>query len=403
MEWEEFYGYIHEQGMADGDSGEGAQTAMMKYNEKAVWEDRSLPKKSETVVYYAGSDLIGINEHNSAKLHIYDIVQRRMVHCLQHKAALLASVYIEANGKKLIVVATCDYNITLWDTQSVWEASGFSEQSPPMVATESQTCLFWDASTSTLYSGGINGLVCTWDLTTHEPAAAPKLIGHKSSVRVIMDVPSLNGMLTASLDATMILWDKVNGKKRKVYKGHRNGIFAVAYSSDLKMIVSAGITDELTVWNSFVEKKMADLKGHKAPMLGIHVVDSRDGAFQLLSADKSGVFKVWDLRSLACNQTFSCDAQMCTAGLRAYINQPHKNLIIAVSARRFQEFEFSYSSTPDLTDDREVVCAFYNETLDSFITAAGDSVRVWDSSNGSLHKTFQVMSPLTLSTCCSSL
>ena len=44
-----------------------------------LWEDRNLPKKPETVVYYAGSDLIGINEHNSNQLHIYDIAGRRQV------------------------------------------------------------------------------------------------------------------------------------------------------------------------------------------------------------------------------------------------------------------------------------------------------------------------------------
>jgi len=31
------------------------------------------------VVYYAGSDLIGINEHNSNQLHIYDIAGHRQV------------------------------------------------------------------------------------------------------------------------------------------------------------------------------------------------------------------------------------------------------------------------------------------------------------------------------------
>eukprot|EP00281_Chroomonas_sp_CCMP1168_P016732 CAMPEP_0206215802 /NCGR_PEP_ID=MMETSP0047_2-20121206/2388_1 /ASSEMBLY_ACC=CAM_ASM_000192 /TAXON_ID=195065 /ORGANISM="Chroomonas mesostigmatica_cf, Strain CCMP1168" /LENGTH=801 /DNA_ID=CAMNT_0053638119 /DNA_START=93 /DNA_END=2495 /DNA_ORIENTATION=+ len=396
MEWDEFYGYIHEQGMAAGDDPASMTVSVMKYNPKCVWEDRVLPKKSENVVYYARTDWIGINEHNSAKLFVYDIVQRRMVHTLQHKAAVLASEFIEVRGKKLIVVSTCDYGITIWDTQSVWEASGFAELQPPLTAQESQTSLFWDESSSTLYSGGVNGTVNTWDLFLHDAkASAPKLLGHKSTVRVITDIPSLNGMLTASLDGTMILWDKMTGKKRKTYRGHRNGILAVAFSADLKIIVSAGITDELMVWNSFVEKKLSDLVGHKAPMLGLHVVGGvGDGAFQLLSSDKSGIFKVWDLRSLECIQTFSCDPQICTAGIRAYVNLAHKNVVIAVSPRRFEEFEFSYSNTPELTDDQEVVCAFYNETLDSFVTAAGGHLRVWESSTGALQKTFTIGTPI---------
>jgi hypothetical protein len=37
------------------------------------------------------------------------------------------------------------------------------------------------------------------------------------------------------------------------------------------------------------------------------------------------------------------------SGIRSYLKLPHKNLIIAANNRRFQEFEFSYSSTPVLT------------------------------------------------------
>eukprot|EP00961_Rhodomonas_salina_P186819 2522395-Rhodomonas_salina.2 len=133
---------------------------------------------------------------------------------------------------------------------------------------------------------------------------------------------------------------------------------------------------------------------------------------------------------------FLCDATRCPVqiaavspyaratrcpGIRQYMNLAHKNLIIAASGRRFQvksasclracyavsglgiacgairlravrclrvcyeesgteagvvryqEFEFSYSNTPELTDDQEVVAALYNETIDSFITAAGIS------------------------------
>eukprot|EP00961_Rhodomonas_salina_P203085 2740320-Rhodomonas_salina.2 len=42
-----------------------------------VWEDRTLPKKTESVTYYQGTDWIGISVHNSVKLQIYDIVGPR--------------------------------------------------------------------------------------------------------------------------------------------------------------------------------------------------------------------------------------------------------------------------------------------------------------------------------------
>jgi WD40 repeat protein len=414
MEWDEFYGYIHEQGMAGTDD----TSSMMKYNSRSVFEDRSLPKRSDTVTHYKGTDWIGITAYNSVNLILYDIVARKQVHELEHKAAVLASTYIDHRGKKMLVVSTCDYHMTVWDTQSVWEASGFAEVLPPMMAPESQTVLVWDADTSTLFSGGVNGAVNTWDITTHE-AKSMKLQGHKSAVRAILFVPSLNAIITGSLDGTMILWESVGGKKRKIYRGHRNGIQAVAYSTDTKLIVSAGVADEilvhprppspgaptdaptskrrllllrskppdhvksalLQVWNPFVERRIAELSGHKATLLGLHVVESRTGSYEVLSADRSGIFKVWDLRSFECIQTFSVAAAL--GGVRQYINLQHKNQIVAAFDRKFQAFEFSYTNTPELTDDHEVIGALYNETLDSFITAAGCSVRIWDSMTGS--------------------
>ena len=136
----------------------------------------------------------------------------------------------------------------------------------------------WDPETAVLFSGGVNGVMHGWDLTAFE-AKPWKMTcvkdGNKSSVRALLNVPTLNGVLSGTLDGAMMLWDKTattvcggSKKPRKVYKGHRNGIIAIAYSSTLKVIVSAGIRDELFVWNPFVEKRVKDLSGHRAPLLG---------------------------------------------------------------------------------------------------------------------------------------
>ena len=48
MEWDEFYGYIHEQGMAKGADSEGAST--MKYNSKTVGPHNAPPRNLRTVI-----------------------------------------------------------------------------------------------------------------------------------------------------------------------------------------------------------------------------------------------------------------------------------------------------------------------------------------------------------------
>lgn len=71
--------------------------------------------------------------------------------------------------------------------------------------------------------------------------------------------------------------------------------------------------------------------------------------------------QVWDLGSLGCIQTFAADAEI--KGIKSYLKLSHKNMIIAANNRRFQAFEFSYSNTPELTDDQGIVCAIYNEVI----------------------------------------
>jgi len=61
---------------------------------------------------------LSVAENNSVELILYDIVARKEVQRLPHKAAVLTSLYVDHKGKKYIVVSTCDYVLTVWDTQS---------------------------------------------------------------------------------------------------------------------------------------------------------------------------------------------------------------------------------------------------------------------------------------------
>ena len=61
---------------------------------------------------------LSVAENNSVELILYDIVARKEVQRLPHKAAVLTSLYVDHKGKKYIVVSTCDYVLTVSDTQS---------------------------------------------------------------------------------------------------------------------------------------------------------------------------------------------------------------------------------------------------------------------------------------------
>ena len=61
---------------------------------------------------------LSVAENNSVELILYDIVARKEVQRLPHKAAVLTSLYVDHKGKKYIVVSTCDYVLTVWEPPS---------------------------------------------------------------------------------------------------------------------------------------------------------------------------------------------------------------------------------------------------------------------------------------------
>lgn len=58
------------------------------------------------------------------------------------------------------------------------------------------------------------------------------------------------------------------------------------------------------VWSPFTTSPVYKLKGHAASMVGVVAVDDRP---QVITADVTGVLKLWDLRNYRCVQTFSTE------------------------------------------------------------------------------------------------
>ena len=64
------------------------------------------PASLSSVVSLAFSLSLSVAENNSVELILYDIVARKEVQRLPHKAAVLTSLYVDHKGKKYIVVST---------------------------------------------------------------------------------------------------------------------------------------------------------------------------------------------------------------------------------------------------------------------------------------------------------
>ena len=68
--------------------------------------------------------------------------------------------------------------------------------------------------------------------------------------------------------------------------------------------MSAGFDHDAFIWSPFVNTLLFTLKGHTSSLVGCQCVE---GTNELVTADSSGVFKIWDLRNFMCCQTFTSE------------------------------------------------------------------------------------------------
>ena len=76
---------------------------------------------------------------------------------------------------------------------------------------------------------------------------------------------------------------------------------ALSYSTEYRFMVSVGFDYEGIVWNPYVKHMILKLHGHTSSLCGVEIIPDTP---QIITGDISGVFKVWDIRTFTCMQTF---------------------------------------------------------------------------------------------------
>jgi WD40 repeat protein len=114
----------------------------------------------------------------------------------------------------------------------------------------------------------------------------------------------LNNVASASLDKTVSVWDSHTQERILTLHGHKKGVFDLTYNPQHRLIFSCGFEHDACVWSPFVNSLVYRLKGHHASLVGCQSVE---GSHEVITADTSGVFKLWDVRNFMCVQTFSAN------------------------------------------------------------------------------------------------
>jgi len=403
MEWEEFSNYIIELGLVKKDKT-GIVSDIKSYFASETLLDREKHENEIEKVHFFDFEkmkYVFVLEKDSSYFKVYDANTMTLIkNKLAHKGAILAADYYQDENKNdLIVTTSDDLTINFWEATSLTLKQRISTP-------EMQLCVKyvnWNNGPSLIYTGGCDALIHYYDSKTLKPKGHlsgwnpfftrdNQQLGHAGPITDILPIKNQNMLVTCATDAKICIWDASNHSYKKDLIGHEKGVFSLDWSEDYNFLFSAGLDHDVYVWNTYVKDKITTLKGHNHPLVGVKVCPDSP---QVISADISGMVKVWDIRNFMEVQTFNvpCDE------LNTFCTTHPKKRIIA-GARNLQVYEYDEPKDQFLTDEKLCQKILYNNILFMFITLHPNSIKIWDATNGKLVKTHTEISQAELTACC---
>lgn len=197
--------------------------------------------------------------------------------------AKLNAVEMGGSGDAVLVSASFDATVRLWDTKS-------ASTVPIQIlddAKDSVTCLY--LAELQVVTGSVDGKVRTYDL--RKGLLTTDCIGHPvTSIRHTSDDQTL---LVASLDSTIRLLDKANGGLLISYKGHENDKYRIpaVFGRDERYVASGSENGKVLMWDIEGGQKIGELEGHHGRVVSGVSISQKTG--QMITCGGDGEIILW--------------------------------------------------------------------------------------------------------------
>ena len=144
------------------------------------------------------------------------------------------------------------------------------------------------------------------------------------------------------------------------------------------------------MWNPYVNNPIYKLSGHIHSLVGIKCIPD---SHQLVTADISGMFKIWDIRTFTCIQSFNAPV----AELNSFaVTYPEKKII--AGAKRLYQYTYEEPKDQNKVDEGIPLMCLYNSLYNTFITAHPSCIKIWNCLNGKLVRVFRNLTPDDITT-----
>lgn len=203
---------------------------------------------------------------------------------LMNNAQTVSDVAIAKSGK-FALVPSRDGNLRWWDLARSQLAN------TPMKTSSPQTVVALHPGDTVGATGGEDGVVTLWNLTTSE-LAVPTPIRHDAGITQLQFSPDGRWIATASEDKQCVVWDASNGRQYSPRLRHGSRVNRIQFSADARWICTLSEDNFARIWDIRTGRLVVSPFRHNGTPLACLFTPSGRG---LLAAGQDQLLRHWIL------------------------------------------------------------------------------------------------------------
>lgn len=319
---------------------------------------------SHVVTWLLFDDEKIVSGSDDQSIHIYDIKEGELVKKLiGHQGGVWALQYYGS----VLVSGSTDRTVRVWNMDTgrcthIFEGhtstvrcllivpqdkkpttnnfSSSSQSTPAVNESTDRPLLVTGSRDASLRVWSLPEVDSTWfpeNAESENPYLRHILKGHTNSVRAIAGHENI--LISGSYDTSVRIWDLESGECLHICNGHREKVYSVGYSHELKRAVSGSMDSTVKVWDTLAGENLFTLEGHHS-LVGLLELTPK----YLISAAADSTLRIW------CPNTGKCLAtlQGHDAAITCFHHDPENNRLVSGSDGGVKVWELSsagYDST----------------------------------------------------------
>jgi RNA polymerase sigma factor (sigma-70 family) len=221
-----------------------------------------------------------------AEAGIWELTNRKQLCRLKGKEAGVSCPVFSRDGKLL---AAGDGNaVTMWDLSTGERHHDFGH-------TYAVDGIAFSPDSKTIVTGAAytDNIVRAWDLKTGQLKGRWR--GHKDGIEAIAYTSDGKLVASGSQDGTVRLWDPATGKEVHRLDGHDGMIYGMAFAPDGKTLAAGGKRKAVHLWDVATGKELRAF--HNPGGFILRIVYSPDGQLLATRGIDEDVVRIWDASS----------------------------------------------------------------------------------------------------------